>query len=116
MDSTLEKIFGNRSARQILLHIFHYGEIHASGIAQDCNVAVTPILHQLNRLEDAGILISKEIGRARVYSFNSRSPYAKLVVEMVRLEYDSIPLSEKQIIFKTRRRPRRKGKPVNATS
>ncbi|MEN0058490.1 MAG: winged helix-turn-helix domain-containing protein, partial [Bdellovibrio sp.] len=100
----LEKIFGNRTAEKVLLHIYHYGESHASGIAQDFDVALNPIIQQLNRFELAGVLISKEAGRTRIYSFNPKSPLTKPVRELIELTYDSIPLAERQSIFQTRRR------------
>ena len=40
----LEGIFGNKTAEKVLLHIFHYGESHASGIAKDFNAALNPII------------------------------------------------------------------------
>lgn len=70
----LEKIFGNKTAEKVLLDIYHYGESHASGIAQDFDMALNLIIQQLNRFELAGVLISKEAGRSRVYSFNPKSP------------------------------------------
>jgi predicted transcriptional regulator len=108
----LEGIFGNKTAEKVLLHIFHYGESHASAIAKDFSVAVNPVLQQLNRFESAGVLVSKESGRSRLYSFNPKSPFNKPIQEIIEKTYDSIPLSERQSIFETRRRPRRKGKPV----
>lgn len=108
----LEGIFGNKTAEKVLLHIFHYGESHASAIAKDFSIAVNPVIQQLNRFERAGILVSKESGRARVYSFNPKSAFNKPIQEIIEKAYDSIPLSERQKLFETRRRPRRKGKPV----
>lgn len=108
----LEGIFGNKTAEKVLLHIFHYGESHASAIANDFDMALTPVLQQLNRFERAGVLISKESGRSRIYSFNPKSVFNKPIQEIIEKAYDSIPLSERQKIFETRRRPRRKGKPV----
>ena len=108
----LEGIFGNKTAEKVLLHIFHYGESHASAIAKDFSVAVNPVLQQLNRFERAGLLISKESGRSRIYSFNSKSVFNKPIQEILEKAYESIPISERQKIFETRRRPRRKGKPV----
>lgn len=108
----LEGILGNKNAERILLHIFHYGESHASAIAADFKITLTPIINQLNRFENAGVLVSKESGRSRIYSFNLKSPFTKPVKEIVSLAYEAIPLSERQKIFQTRRRPRRKGKPV----
>lgn len=110
--SMLEGIFGNKTAEKVLLHIFHYGESHASAIARDFKVALNPIIQQLNRFESAGVLVSKEVGRSRVYSFNPKSALARPLEEMIAIAYESIPLSERQKIFQTRRRPRRKGKPV----
>tara|TARA_B110001454_G_scaffold158569_1_gene147883 strand:- start:19158 stop:19490 length:333 start_codon:yes stop_codon:yes gene_type:complete len=108
----LEGIFGNKTAEKVLLHIFHYGESHASAIAGDFKMAHNPIIQQLNRFELAGILISKEMGRSRVYSFNPKSPLLKPVKELIEIAYESISISERQKIFQVRRRPRRKGKPV----
>jgi hypothetical protein len=108
----LEGIFGNKTAEKVLLHIFHYGESHGSAIASDFQMPLTPIIQQLNRFELAGVLISKEFGRSRVYSFNAKSPFMKPVKELIETVYESIPLKDRQILFQTRRRPRRKGKPV----
>lgn len=108
----LEGIFGNKTAEKVILHIFHYGESHASAIANDFDVALNPVIHQLNRFELAGVLISKEAGRSRIYSFNPKSPLSKPIKELAEIAYETIPLSDRQKMFKTRRRPRRKGKPV----
>ena len=108
----LEGIFGNKSAERALLHVLHYGDIHASAITQDYELALTPIKGQLDRFEQAGVLVSKEMGRTRVYSFNLKSPLTQPVKNLVQLVYDSIPLKERERIFQSRRRPRRKGKPV----
>ena len=108
----LEGIFGNKSAEKVLLHIYHHGESHASAIAADFEVAINPIKQQLNRFEETGVLVSKEVGRSRLYSFNPKSAYTKPVQALLKIAYESISLKEKQKIFSARRRPRRKGKPV----
>lgn len=108
----LEGIFGNKTAEKVLLHIFHYSESHASAIAKDFSMAVNPVVQQLNRFELAGVLVSKESGRSRLYSFNPKSPFGKPIKEIIGMAYESIPLSERQKIFESRRRPRRKGKPI----
>ena len=108
----LEGIFGNKTAEKVLLHVFHYSEIHASAIADDYKMALNPVIGQLTRFENAGILVSKEMGRTRVYSFNPKSPLVRPVKELIQIVYDNIPLKEREILFGVRRRPRRKGKPV----
>jgi len=108
----LEGIFGNKTAEMVLLHIYHYGEIHASAIAEDYQVSKTPILNQLERFENASILLSKQVGKSRVYSLNKKSPYYKPIFEILKISYESIPLEKRVQLFKARRRPRRKGKPI----
>ena len=75
-------------------------------------MALTPVLKQLNKFELAGVLVSKEIGKSRLYSFNPKSAFTKPIKEMLKIVYDSIPIKEKEKIFNKRRRPRRKGKPT----
>lgn len=108
----LEGIFGNKTAEKVLLHVYHYGEIHASAIAQDYGAALNPIKSQLDRFERAGILVSKQAGRTRLYFFNPKSVFLGPVRELLKLTYEAIPLKEREKIFASRRRPRRKGKPV----
>lgn len=108
----LEGIFGNKTAEKVLIHIFHYGESHASAIAADFGVAKNPVIQQLNRFELAGVLVSKLSGRTRLYSFNPKSPFQRPIKEIIEVVYESIPLMEREKIFHVRRRPRRKGKPV----
>jgi predicted transcriptional regulator len=108
----LEYIFGNATAEKVLLHVFHYGEIHASAIAQDYGISITPVLNQLNRFELAGVLVSKQVGRSRIYSFNHKSPIMLPLKDLIKIVYTSVPLEKREQIFKLRRRPRRKGKPI----
>jgi len=108
----LQGIFGNQTAEKVLLHVYHYGQIHASAIASDYGVALNPIKRQLERFELAGVLASKEVGRSRLYFFNPKSALQGPVRELIRIVYESIHLKEREQIFQVRRRPRRKGKPV----
>jgi predicted transcriptional regulator len=108
----LEGIFGNKNAEKVLLHVFHYREIHASAIASDYGIALNPIKGQLDRFERAGILGSKEVGRSRLYFFNPKSVFHESIQSILKIAYHSIPLNERETLFRTRRRPRRKGKPV----
>ncbi len=114
--SMLEGIFGNKTAELGLLHIYHYGEIHASAIAQDYGIALNPIKGQLNRFERAGILVSKEVGRSRLYFFNPKSALMRPVRDLLKIVYESIPLKEREKLFAVRRRPRAKFKQVSKTS
>ena len=108
----LDQLFGSVTTKRILLHLFHYGEIHAGGIAKDFRSAVTPFLRKLNQLEADGLLVSRTVGRARLYQMNPKSAYTKALRNLVEIAYETMPLTEREKVFHERRRPRRKGKPV----
>mgnify|MGYP003646992600 CR=1 FL=1 len=108
----LETIFGNKTVANVLLNIYHYESIHARAIARNMGKVHGGIVNQLDRLEAGGLLVSKEIGRTRVYSFNPKSPYSKYVKEIIKITYDALPVKLKEKIFAERSRPRAKGKPV----
>ena len=112
MQSPLQGILGNVTAERVLLHLFHYGEIHASAVAGDYEMAVTPVLRQLERLAQSGLLVSRQVGRSRVYQFDPRSPIATALKNLVQVAYEGIPLRDRQKLFAARRRPRLKNKPV----
>jgi DNA-binding transcriptional ArsR family regulator len=108
----IETIFGNTTAAKIMLYLFHYGEAYPSGIAKDMTITLSQVQKQLDRFEEAGILVSKLMGRVRIYTFNPKLGVTKKLKDLIQVFYDAIPLEQKEVLFKERRRPRRKGKPV----
>ena len=108
----LEGLFGNQTIEKVLLSLFHYGEVYVAGIARDFEIAENPVRKQLERLEQTGIIHSKLAGRTRLYSFNQKNPYTSSLKNLVEVLYYGIPLQEREQMFKSRRRPRRKGKPI----
>ena len=75
-------------------------------------MAVGQVQRQLDRFETAGLLISRLLGKTRVYVFNPKYPLTQPFQQMVQRVYESIPLGEREVLFPTRRQPRRKSKPV----
>jgi DNA-binding transcriptional ArsR family regulator len=108
----LDKILGSDTAMKIMLHLTHYGEIYPSAVAKDYNLALSGVQKQFQRYEEAGILVSKLIGKSRIYLFNKKSPVVKPFMELVKVYYDGLSLEDKEQLFGARRRPRRPGKPV----
>ncbi|MBL6992258.1 MAG: winged helix-turn-helix transcriptional regulator [Bacteriovoracaceae bacterium] len=108
----LDKIFGTKTASFILLHLFHYGEIHARGVSRDISISLSTVQKQLEKFEDSGVVVSKKIGNTKIFSFNQKSPLTKPLMELVGVVHSSMSLADKEILFKTRKRPRRAGKPV----
>ena len=109
----LDKILGSKTAQKIFLHLYHHGESYPSAVARDFKISLGQVQRQFDRFEDAGILVSKLVGKTRIYQFNKKQGVIlKPFIELIEVIYDSIPLKEKELLFSVRRRPRRKGKPV----
>ena len=108
----LENIFGTKTASLILLHLYHYGELHARGIARDISISVSSVQRRLEKFEEAGIVVGKMIGNTRVFSFNKKSPLVAPLMNLLKVYHSSLSLRDKELIFKSRKRPRRSGKPV----
>ena len=110
MDRALAALFGSQTAARVLLFIQNYGEGYAGRIASTFDTPYTGVRRQLERMEAEGILVSREIGRTRVFTWNPRSPTVKNLREF--LEAELAGLSEDTIrqYFRQRQRPRRTGK------
>ena len=79
----LESLFGNKSAEKVMLAIFIHGELQASAIARQYGTALDPIKKQLERFEEAGFLISRIIGRSKLYKFNDQHPMIKPLKQLL---------------------------------
>ncbi|MFA5843492.1 MAG: winged helix-turn-helix domain-containing protein [Coriobacteriia bacterium] len=110
MTPILESIFGNRSAAQVLLFLEAYGSGHASRIADTYDVSVNGVQRQLRRLESSGILVSRSVGRSRVFEFNVRIPSVRNLRAFLAAELDLLPEEDVKSYYRQRQRPRRAGK------
>ncbi len=110
MTPVLEGILGNRSAAQVLLFIEAYGSGHALRIADTYGVSVSPVQRQLRRLEVSGVLISRTVGRARLFEFNERNPTVRNLRAFLSAELEILPADELKAYYRQRQRPRRTGK------
>jgi sugar-specific transcriptional regulator TrmB len=110
MNPVLETILGNRSAAQALLFLEAYGSGHASRIAATYGVPVNQIYLQLRRLEAGGVLVSRSVGRTRLFEFNMRNPTVRKLRDLLSAELDMMPAEEVRAYYRQRQRPRRTGK------
>lgn len=79
----LEGLLGNKSAEKVMLSIFMNGELHASAIAKQHNTALDPIKKQLERFEESGFLISRLVGRSKLYKLNDQHPMIKPLKQLL---------------------------------
>lgn len=108
----LEAVLGTPSAERVLLYLAAREEGYASDIARTFSVEPNPIRGQLERMERDGLLISREVGRTRVYSFNPRYAFLKEVTAMMERALELAPKSIREELLMNRRRPRKKNKPL----
>lgn len=91
----LEGLLGNKSAEKVMLALYVNGELHASAIAQIYGTALDPIKKQLERFEEAEFLVSRVVGRSRLYRFNEDHPIIGPLKELLAIAYKSEPKNKK---------------------
>lgn len=112
MNPVLEAVFGNRTAALVLLFIEAYGGGHAQRIANTYEIGLSMTQRQLKRLEGNGVLVSREVGRTRLFSFNERNPTVRNLRQFLAAELDLLSDDDVRRYFRQRQRPRRAGKVV----
>ena len=109
----LEGLFGNATSEKVLLYLEQYGEGYATRIADTFEgVSVSMVQAQLERFENAGLLVSLMKGRTRLFTWNPRYAFLDEVRGLLRKALRALPKHERRRYFSERRRPRRTGKPL----
>jgi DNA-binding transcriptional ArsR family regulator len=109
--TTLEAIFAGKAATKVLLFMENYGEGYASQIATNFEIPVSEVSKQLTKFENAGILVSRQVGTSRMYSWNPRDPGLEgLRLLLLDTLEKGIPDETLKKFYRQRQRPRRKGK------
>jgi DNA-binding transcriptional ArsR family regulator len=108
----LEGLFGNIIIEKIFFSLYTYGESYPLGMAKVFKEPVNRIQQQLKRLENSGIVVSRLVGRTRLYTFNPRYPFLKELKSLISKAYEFLPEKEKDKYYRMRTRPRRAGKPL----
>lgn len=108
----LEAIVGSTSAERVLLFLAAREEAYAAEIARTFATDLSPIQKQLERMERDGLLISRKVGRTRLYGFNPRNPFVPELKELLEKALSMCPQSLQQTLLLNRRRPRKKAKPL----
>jgi len=112
MKTVLSELLGGQTADLTLLYLYHYGEGYGRGISKDLGLSLESVQRQLDKFERARVLVSKRMGRTLIFSWNEKSKVSCSVKELVGVVYGGLPIETRAEIFKIRRRPRSKDKPV----
>ncbi|MEJ2085623.1 MAG: ArsR family transcriptional regulator [Acidobacteriota bacterium] len=107
----LEAVFGSVAAERTLLYLQNYGEGYSLAIAETFGMSASQVGKQLMKLENGGFLVSRPVGRARVYTWNVRNPLVKELRRLLQATLEVLPENQTRKYYRQRRRPRRKAKP-----
>ena len=112
MTDSFETLFGSKSTKRVLLYLETYGEGYGREIARTFGIHPIQIQNQLKKLEGSGWLVSRPVGKTRLYVWNPRNLLVKPLRAFLQEVIDALPESEIQDYYRMRRRPRRPGKLV----
>jgi DNA-binding transcriptional ArsR family regulator len=85
----LQPLFGSKSREAVLAFLVSHSEGYASEIASVAGLDLFAVQQQLVKLERAGLLSSRTVGRKRLYALNPRYP---LLPELKRLIHTALNL------------------------
>lgn len=101
----LQPVIASASTERVLVFLRARGEGYAREMARFFGTSLRPIQRQLERLEAAGVLWSRLLGRTRLYAFNPRYPFLKELEALVDRAIEFYPESDRQALLVNRRRP-----------
>lgn len=108
----LSTVLGSASAEHVLLYLQCYEQGHASDIARTFGISVSQARKQLVKLELGGVLVSRLVGTARLYTWSPRYLLVGELRALLQAALDRQTPEALQARFRQRRRPRRSGKPL----
>lgn len=108
----LESVLGSLSCERALIFLAARDEGYAREIATFYVTSLAPVQKQLDKLEAGGVLVSRSVGRTRLYQFNPRYP---LLAELRAFLDKALTFYDQELqdrLLMERRRPRRRAKPL----
>ena len=108
----LESLLASTSCERVLIFITARDEGYLREMSDFFQTSPAPLLKQLEKLENGGILFSRLAGRTRLYGFNPRYPFMKELKALLEKALSFYPEDLRAALVASRQRPRRKGKPL----
>ena len=108
----LEPIFGSRCREDVLQFILANNSGYGTEIKKFYTTGLDPIQKQLEKLELGGVLVSKNIGKTIVYSFNPRYAFLEELKSLLLKAREYYKPEQIERLTMNRKRPRRQGKPL----
>ena len=108
----LEVLLGSKNRERVLQFILAKGEGYAKEIADFYGTSLDPIQKQLEKLELGGVLVSRSVGRTRLFVFNPRYAFRNELQALLEKAREYYSPEEIERLTMSRKRPRRAGKPL----
>lgn len=108
----IEAIVGSEGAERTLLFIEAREAGYAREISETFDISLSAVQKHLYRMEAGGLLVSQQVGKTRVFSFNPRFLFVAETRSLLRAVLAKLPEHTKEKLLMNRRRPRRTGKPL----
>ncbi|MEE4110541.1 MAG: winged helix-turn-helix domain-containing protein [Halieaceae bacterium] len=106
----IEAIVGSEGAERVLLFLAARNSGYAREIATTWSMDVSTAQHHLLRMERDGLLVSRTVGRTRVFEFSPRYTFANEVRALLDKALEQLPPEIYEQLTLQRKRPRRTGK------
>lgn len=101
--SYLAGLTGSEVAESILVLLSRENECYSSKMSRYTGYPHQAIGSQLRRLEGAGIVLRRMIGRTVCYTFNRQSPWVAHLIASVHTYFDQLPTSEQLAFFEPKK-------------
>lgn len=108
----LADLLGSVNKERVLVYLASRGRGYAREIARFFRASLSPVQNAMERLEGAGVLVSRTVGSTREYEFNPRYPARAELANLLNRAMSLYPKTLRDELLLSRRRPRRKGKPL----
>ena len=106
----LDALLESAVKEKILLFLLSNESSYPNEIARNFAFNLNAVQYQLSKLENAGILYSRLLGRVRLYAFNPRYPFRKELAALLQKTFDFLSAEDKEKFYIRRRRPRQASK------
>lgn len=108
----LQPLIGSENRENVLVFLWARDEGYPRQIARFFDSGLSSIQDQLDRLEAGGVIVSRMLGRTRVYQFNPEYAFLDELGALLEKAVSFYPKEEIERLTMDRRRPRRRGKPL----
>ncbi len=105
-------LLGSENRERVLVFISARDQGYAREIARFFDTDLYGIQKQLDKMESGGVLVSRTVGRTRLYQFNPRYPFLTELKGLLNKALSFYPDDVREALLMDRRRPRRRDKPL----